>query len=107
MPTFLLIVGLMSGHADTPEAELTAQGLQHVTALDLSNVQITEAVLQHLKGHTSLQVLRLDGTSITDAGLAELNGLTKLQALYLINTRITGAGIERLRSDLPKCNIGM
>ena len=97
MPTLLLFVGLMGG---------SAAAQQDVQALDLTDVQITEIVMQHLKGLTSLEVLRLDGTNITDAGLADLKALKKLQSLYLINTRITGAGIEDLRSDLPKCNIG-
>ena len=38
----------------------------------MSDIQITDAGLVHLKGLTGLQTLNLAGTKVTDAGVAEL-----------------------------------
>lgn len=43
----------------------------------------------------------LTNTQVTDAGLEHLKGLTSLQELYLGNTQVTRAGVARLRTSLP------
>jgi hypothetical protein len=63
----------------------------------LSDTQITDAGLEHLKGLTSLKRLDLYSTQITDAGLEHLKGLTGLQSLDLRSTQITDAGLEHLK----------
>jgi len=71
----------------------------------LSDTQITDAGLEHLKGLTSLQWLDLRYTQITDTGLEHLKGLTSLQWLELNSTRVTDTGIKKLQEALPKCRI--
>ncbi len=63
----------------------------------LNDTAVTDADLEHLKGHTSLEILVLRDTSITDAGLEHLAGLTNLWKLDLDATRITGAGLRHLK----------
>ncbi|MEO2031137.1 MAG: hypothetical protein ABGZ35_03525, partial [Planctomycetaceae bacterium] len=52
-----------------------------VISVLLRGEQITDVVLEHLKGMTSLKLLRLEYTQITDAGLENLKGLTSLTGL--------------------------
>ncbi|MBN2292680.1 MAG: leucine-rich repeat domain-containing protein [Pirellulales bacterium] len=59
--------------------------------------QATDAVVENLKGLTSLQVLNLGKTQVTDAGLEHIKGLTSLQTLYLADTQITDVGLEHLK----------
>ena len=68
-----------------------------VRYVDLSETQVTDAGLKHLRGLTQLQVLTLDSTQVTDAGLEHLRGLTQLRELQLANTQVTDAGLEHLR----------
>ncbi len=80
--------------------------------LDLSDSQITDTGLVHLKGLKNLTDLGLFNTQITDAGLLHFKGLTKLEMLYLANTddyptdtKITDAGVAELQKALPDCKI--
>lgn len=49
--------------------------------------------------------LNLSNSQITDAGMEHLKGLTKLSELNLNNTQITDAGLQELKTSLPKCQI--
>ncbi len=73
------------------------KGLRHLQVLSLEDTQVTDAGLVHLKALTSLQVLCLDGARLTDAGLEHLKGLTSLKRLDLDDTQVTDAGVEHLK----------
>ena len=47
----------------------------------------------------------LTNTQVTDAGLGHLKGLAKLQELNLMLTQVTDAGVDDLQKALPKCRI--
>ncbi|PHS04099.1 MAG: hypothetical protein COA78_17000 [Blastopirellula sp.] len=81
------------------------KGLNSLISLGLNDTQITDAGLEHLKGLTSLNRLYLCGTQVTDEGLVHLNGLTSLNDLHLRSTQITDAGLSELKAALPKCRI--
>ena len=70
----------------------------NVTVVGLTNVQVSDAVLEHLKGYlkrlTQLQCLGLFGTRVTDTGMESLKGLTQLQWLHSAT----------LRSAMLDCN---
>jgi Leucine-rich repeat (LRR) protein len=85
----------------------------NVTLVQLSNSQVSDATLKHLKALTQLQELDLIGTKISDAGLENLKGLTQLQELHLNGTNVTDAGLENLEGltrlqllDLSGTNVG-
>ena len=73
--------------------------------LDLSNTQITDAGLVHLKELTKLEELYLVGTNVTDDGLVHLKEMNNLQKLSLKFTKVTDAGIAELKQALPNCKI--
>jgi hypothetical protein len=103
--------------------------LTRLTRLRFWYAPATDDDLRHLAGLTALRSLHLEGTSITDAGLVHLLGLTELDHLHLptrgvtdagidtlvqlrslmrLNvkyTQITAAGLERLRAELPGCEV--
>jgi hypothetical protein len=64
--------------------------------LNLSNTQITDSNLKHLKGLQVLENLYLSNTQITDAGLEHIVGLPNLTALNLTNTKVTESGLTDL-----------
>jgi Leucine-rich repeat (LRR) protein len=64
----------------------------------LQNTRLTDAMLAHLRGLTSLESLALDNTQNTDAALAHLQSLTGLQYLSLGRSQTTDAGLIHLQS---------
>ena len=73
------------------------KGLTNLRQLNLRNTRISDAGLVHLKGLTKMKVLILTEIPITDAGLAHLEGLAKLEKLILYDTQITDAGLVHLK----------
>jgi hypothetical protein len=70
---------------------------EDVASVDFTNLPISDADLESIKGLTQLRHLSLYNTKVTDVGLQHLNGLTRLQKLELVNTRITDAGLVNLK----------
>lgn len=54
-----------------------------------------------LRPLTDLTALILSDTQVTDVGLKGLRGLVSLKQLQLQNTRITEDGVKRLKEFLP------
>ena len=79
--------------------------LPHVEILDLSESDVTDDDLVHLKGFSQLQGLRLVRTKVTDAGLEHLKGLTNLQWVSVNGTRIAATGAKEFHKTLPNCTI--
>jgi hypothetical protein len=65
--------------------------------VSLTDTQISNAGLDHLKGLPGLRVLYLNSMELSDQGLRGLKGLTELEVLYLSNTRVSDAGCEHLK----------
>ena len=84
---------------DLSQSQVTDSDLAHVKALsglehlDLSESQVTDAGLAHLKGLSKLISLTLFRTKVTDAGLVHVKGLTSLELLNLQGLNVTDAGI--------------
>ena len=85
------------------ESQITDAGLEHLKGMTklgllcLSDTQVTDAGLTNIEGLTNLYNLNLSSTEITDAGLKHLKGLPNLEVLHLMHTATTDAGLEHLR----------
>lgn len=77
-------------------ADLTAEELAFMRTLDLSDLDIAHADLEHLRHLDSLRTLDLRNTPVTDAGLLHLKNLAGLKDISLWGTKITDAGLEAL-----------
>ena len=73
--------------------------LFQVVAVDLvSNQQVTDAALEHLKPLTNLTILQLENTRVSDDGLRHLKSLTTLNGwLDLSYTQVSDAGLVHLK----------
>lgn len=81
------------------------QDLKYLQELSFYNMNISDAGIIHLEKMTTLKRLNLSNTKITDAGLVHLSRLHKLRYLGLADTHVTRAGAEKLRLELPNCDI--
>jgi Leucine-rich repeat (LRR) protein len=60
----------------------------------MANPDVTDEILESLKGMTGLQELDLNGTQVTDSGLKILKDFPLLQTLRLAKTKITDNGFH-------------
>lgn len=67
-----------------------------VLSVYLSNTQITDAGLDHVKAFKSLEALYVAETQVTDSGLERLESLTNLEQVALAGTKITDKGLDHL-----------
>lgn len=98
-------------------------------SVDLSRTSVTDGGLQPLTAATGLKKLRLDNTKVGNAGVALLASLPALESLnlfgsaiddeaidslvkmralkklYIGNTQFTKPGLDKLRAELPGCEI--
>jgi hypothetical protein len=65
-----------------------------VVVLQMANPDVTDRVLELVRGMRGLRELDLSGTKVTDAGLGLLTDLPVLSALRLARTRITDQGFR-------------
>jgi hypothetical protein len=79
--------------------------MKRVHGVDLHNTQVTDAVLEQLKGLSQLQGLCLSYTQVTDTGLAHLKGLNQLKQLHLGFSQVSDEGVKKLQHALPNCVI--
>jgi hypothetical protein len=71
-----------------------------VAVLQMANPDVTDDVLENLRGMKKLRKLDLGNTKITDRGLAVLRETPTLEELYLQNTAITDAGFRESLAPL-------
>ena len=88
---------------DLTQTEIPDAGLAHLK--DLTTLQslslgekITDAGLKHIEGLPQLHTANLRATQVTDAGLAYLKVLPQLQSLNLMATQITDAGLADIEA---------
>jgi Leucine-rich repeat (LRR) protein len=73
--------------------------------LSLSKAMLTEVGMAELSKMNSLTHLDLTHIPITDTFVEVLGQMKSLKTLYLHNARITQKGIDRLKKELPNCQI--
>jgi hypothetical protein len=73
--------------------------------LDLTNTQVADADLVHLKKIGNLKTLDLRDTPITDAGLEHLRSIDTLVFVALPRATVTAEAAESLRKSLPETDV--
>ena len=73
-------------------------GLTTLTVLNLTDCNVTDALLRELRDRTELTELYVGSTLVTDVGVRELRDLTELTTLDLGGTHVTDAGLQHLTS---------
>ena len=91
-----LPVRAMAEEPITDESLSTFWGRDRVFELNLSDTQVGDDGLRHLKGCAMLEALVLDNTQVTGPGLGHLTGLPKLDHLSLKACPITDEGIATI-----------
>ncbi len=84
---------------------LTPEEAERLRELDLRDLGITDADLEHLEALSSLRALSLRGTAVTGAGLIHIQGLDRLQTLELRGTKVTGPGLEHLPAGIEALDL--
>ncbi|HMP01139.1 MAG TPA: hypothetical protein PKC45_01440 [Gemmatales bacterium] len=72
-----------------------------VVVLQMANPDVTDAVVELLRGWPKLKRLDVANSAISDQGLQALHGLGTLEGLVLSQTRISEAGLQQLLEKLP------
>ncbi len=104
--------------------------LSNLRFISFKHVTLRPDSLKHLAQLTQLEILGLDDTNVTDGQLAELTPLRNLRTLWLSKTHVTDRGVEhilklpslqnlhlhgsqvseagadKIREQLPRCNVG-
>jgi hypothetical protein len=89
-------VRAMAEEPITDESLATFWGRDRVFELNLSDTQVGDDGLRHLKGCAMLEALVLDNTEVTGPGLAHLTDLAKLKYVGLEGCPITDEGIATI-----------
>jgi len=106
---FWLVAVSLEGYWQITDAVLeNLRGLPRLQHLNLIGTGIGNEGLQHLQGLMGLQELFLNRTKVSDEGLQHLRGLTGLRVLGLGGTNVSDAGLQHLRgmSRLQYLNLG-
>jgi hypothetical protein len=93
----------MSGMEVTDSLLEGLKGLGYITELDLSKTNVSDAHLARINNEPELGslLLKLDlsKTAVTDAGLDQLTNLVILGELNLVGTKVTPAAVERFKNN--------
>lgn len=94
------------------KATLRPDSLKHVAQLTqleilgLDDTNVTDDQLADLVPLKNLRTLWLSKTRVSDRGVEHLLKIPSLQNLYLHGSQITEAGADKIREQMPRCNVG-
>ncbi|MBC7856447.1 MAG: hypothetical protein IAF94_23705 [Pirellulaceae bacterium] len=80
--------------------------LTQLEILQIDDTNVTDEQLAELTPLRNLRTLWLSKTQVTDRGMEHVLKLPSLQNLYLHGSRVTEAGADKIREQLPRCNVG-
>jgi hypothetical protein len=78
---------------------------QSVAMVNFSGRPISDEHLALLPEFPRLKRLFLDSATVDDQDLEQLKSLRHLEELYLRDTPVSDAAVDRLRAELPRCEI--
>ncbi len=79
--------------------------LPRLKKLKIESDAITDEGLKHLVELKGLWVLGIASPQVTDAGLLTLGKMKQLRELAIECPQVTAEGMERLKHDLPDCEM--
>lgn len=89
----------------TDDSLATLGSLPKLTQLSLNYTNVSDRGARYLSALPNLQGLTLTGIQISDNAVDDLARLKHLKSMYIRWTHISNAGAERLRKELPDCEI--
>lgn len=99
---------LILSNTDVSDAVLVhVKGLKSLTGIWLQNTKVTSNGLAHLHELHDLSELVLTGTAVKDSGLHHLSTLKNLTGLQLSSTGVTNAGLVHLRQLKKLVSLGL
>jgi Leucine Rich repeat len=97
-------IDLLSNQEVTDDGLRHLKGLRQLTRLSLGDTQVGDKGLANLANLPKLLVLNLNATHISNEGLAHLQELPSVSHLFLANARVTDEGMKSLKK-LPKLSV--
>lgn len=79
----------------------------HLRCLDLDGTQITDAALDWVAQHPTLEELWVECTAVTDSGLAKLARLSELVFVSAAHTDVTASGAAHLQAFVPGAKVSV
>jgi hypothetical protein len=79
--------------------------LHRLRVVMASDARLTDAAIEHLRDHPSLEMLWLTGTEITDRSLTDCRSMKNLRSLSVVDTRATAAAARELRRLKPELGV--
>lgn len=95
----------LSNMSLTDEVLQEVGSFENLTQLLLNNNKISDAGLQYIQTLKHLEVLNIYNTPISDAGLQTLKSNSALKKIYIWQTNVTAIGIENLKGNLPNLSV--
>lgn len=89
-----------------PDSLKQISQLTQLEILGLDDTNVTDEQLAELSPLRNLRTLWLSKTQVTDRGMEHILKVPSLQNLYLHGSRVTEAGADKIREQLPRCNVG-
>lgn len=93
-------------HTSATDDDLAIIARSSVQWLHLSNTQISDQGMQHLRDHPTITNLHAPH-ALTDAGLASIATIPNLKMLDLNGTQVTGSGLAHLAGHANLANLGL
>lgn len=78
---------------------------KNLRMLRLAETGITDAAIETLAKLPALESVNFYGTAISDEGVMKLAAMPNLKRLYLWQTKVSPETIEKLKQELPGCEI--
>lgn len=79
--------------------------LMRLNSLSIAYTKVTDRGFRTLASLPRLEKIYLTGVPITDASLIEMVEMPSVREFYIRWTKISDEGAERLRRQLPKCEV--
>lgn len=89
-----------------PDSLKSLAQLTQLEILQIDDTNVTDEQLADLVPLKNLRTLWLSKTRVSDRAVEHLLKIPSLQNLYMHGSQITEAGADKIREQMPRCNVG-